>query len=45
MEIGGQKKTRKSMQNLFNIARERSRRSKNSTATQKKAENEGDVGE
>jgi hypothetical protein len=45
MEIGGQKKTSKSMQNLFNRTQERSWRSKSSTVMEKKAGKEGDVGE
>jgi hypothetical protein len=45
MEIGGQKKTWKSMQNLFNKTQQRSWRWKSSTAMEKKAGKEGDVGE
>jgi hypothetical protein len=45
MEIGGQKKTSKRMQNLFNRTQERSWRSKSSTVMEKKAGKEGDVGE
>jgi hypothetical protein len=45
MEIGGQKKTSKSKQNLFNRTQQRSWRTKSSTATEKKAGKEGDVGE
>jgi hypothetical protein len=44
MEIGGEKKTRKSMQNFFNRAQQTSWRSKSSTGTEKKAGKEGDVG-
>jgi len=44
MEIGGEKKTRKSIQNLLSRARQRSWRSRSSTSTEKKGEKEGDVG-
>jgi len=44
MEIGGEKKTRKSMQNLSSRAWQRSWGSRGSTSTEKKAEKEGDVG-
>jgi hypothetical protein len=45
MEIGGEKKSRKSMEILFNRAQQRSWRSRSSTATEKKAQQESDVGE
>jgi hypothetical protein len=45
MEIGGEKKTRKSMQNLFNRTQQRSWRSKSSTGREKKAGKKGDIGE
>jgi hypothetical protein len=45
MEIRGQKKTRKSMRNLFNRTQQRSWRTKSSTAMEKKTGKEGDVGE
>jgi hypothetical protein len=45
MEIGGLKKTGKSIQNLFNRIQERNWRSKSSTPMEKKAGKEGDAGE
>jgi hypothetical protein len=45
MEIGGRKKTGKSIQILLNRTQQRNWRSKSSTATEKKAGKEGDVGE
>jgi hypothetical protein len=45
MEMEGQKKTGKNIQDLFNRTQERNGRSKSSTETEKKAGKEGDVGE
>jgi hypothetical protein len=45
MEIGGEKKNGKSIQILFNRTQQRNWRSKSSTAMEKKAGEEGDVGE
>jgi len=45
MEIGGEKKTGKSIQILFNRTQQRNWRSKSSTAMEKKAGEERNVGE
>jgi hypothetical protein len=45
MKIGVQKKTGKNIQKLFNRTQERNWRSKSSTAMEKKAGREGDVGQ